>query len=165
MGMSVTAYADHEISKVSEVWGRAIKVRADQSFHGYRYFIYYVKADQRYAYPIAVKNKQQEKMINQLQGKLAKVSGSVHATEIINDGAQMNMVYFVPATISPLTLDTLGLNKKTTSSSQNPEMISTMRAATEPGGIRISSPAAEVTVYTAAALLIGNILKDYLTRK
>ena len=63
---------------------------------------------------------------------------------------------FVPATF-PLTLDTLGLNKKTTSSSKSTNDFS-MRAATEPGGIRISSPA---SLYTRLPRY-GNILKIIL---
>ncbi|MBI2521673.1 MAG: hypothetical protein HYV97_14760 [Bdellovibrio sp.] len=158
--------ADQKQSAVSEVWGRAVKVTKGQAFHGYRYFIYYTIDNQQYAYPIAVKNKQQQKIIEQFENKLIKVSGSVYSRKIISDGPPVQMAYFVPDTIAPVTLETLNINNKNSQSTQRPEMVSTTRAIMGPeGGIRISDPAAEVSVYTAAALILGNMIKDYLSRK
>ncbi|HAZ13840.1 MAG: hypothetical protein A2X86_14405 [Bdellovibrionales bacterium GWA2_49_15] len=160
------AQADQKLSSVSEVWGRAVKVSQSKMIHGHQYFIYYVRDGQQYAYPIEVKNKKQKIMIEKLQDKLAKVSGSVYTTKIAADGAPMEMAYFVPSTISPLELDTLNINSKSTTPPQGPEAISTLDLFKGPqGGIRISDPATEVTIYSSAALLLGTILKDYLTRK
>ncbi len=164
--------ADHKVSEVSEVWGRAVEVPPEQAFYGHRYFIYYVLDNQKYAYPIAVKNNQQEKLLAESRDKLIKISGSVYSKIIVHGEISMNMVYFIPDTISPLTLDTLGVEKGLASDKQRTDVIPNPKPSNRPplgagigGGIHLSNVATEVTIYTAAALLIGNIIADYMKRK
>ncbi len=155
--------ADEQKSEISQVWGRIIKVDKKQAFHGHRYFIYYVKDKKEYAYPIEIQNSQQEKLINAHVNKLAKISGSVYSAKMETDGPPTTFVYFVPKNVSPLSLSQLG----TSTPPNQLEKIPGELGATNyvEGGISIPDNVANVAVFTAGALLVGSILKDYVHKK
>jgi len=161
---SLSAESDKKVTNISEVWGQIVQVDPKQLVHGYQYFVYYVQDNKEYAYPIEVKDKQQEQNLKKYKNKLAKISGSIHSFKLEGEAETTTIMYFRPTTISPLQLSDLAvINHILPSTERAAESAPLPRYRRQPeGGIRIPDAQANAIIFAAGAVLMGSIIKDYV---
>lgn len=142
--------------KMSEVWGRIVKVPKKESLFGHQYFVYLQLDGKSVAYPIEVKTKEELKNLEESKNQIAQISGEAFVQDVRRGELKDKIIVFRLKSIRAIKLSDLSFKgdqvELVNNNDKNREVIVAPK-------ITIEDKVANTLIFSAAAVLAGSIVK------